>query len=277
MSQPVSSPVPTPNPAQVYEDYFVTNQFRPWGDELLDRVKPQAGEHVLDVACGTGIVARLIAARTGGNVELTGLDPSLPMLKVGRASAAQEGVRITFHQGRAEEMPFSDASFDVVTIQQGLQYFQDKATGLREIHRVLVPGGRVASVTWTEIENQPFHNVFAPIVERHLGAPAVQTAFALGNRHMLHSLFADAGYEDIDIAVVQKDIAYPSSDRFLDLTIAGVSAAVPAMQTMSADERTHLIDAMRAEMAEPLQKFVNGDQVITPLEAHIVVARKSST
>lgn len=273
MSQ--SSSAPAPSPAQVYEDYLVPHQFRPWGEALLDRAQPQAGERILDVACGTGIVARLIAQRLGGTAELAGLDPSPPMLEVGRSTAAQEGVQIAFHEGKAEELPFSDASFDLVTIQQGLQYFQDKAAGLHEIHRVLVPGGRVASITWTEIENQPFFVIFADVVRHQLDTPAVETAFSLGNRDMLKSLFIDAGFADIDIGVERKDIPFPSPDRFLTLGVAGVAAAVPAMQTMSAEERQELTDRVIDEMAEPFQQFVRGDQVVIPLEAHIVVAHKA--
>lgn len=273
MSQ--SSSAPAPNPAQTYEDYLVANQFRPWGKALLDRAQPQAGERILDVACGTGIVARLISQRLGDTVELAGLDPSPPMLEVGRARAAQEGAQITFHEGKVESLPFSDASFDLVTIQQGLQYFQDKTAGLAEIHRVLVPGGRVASITWTEIENQPFFLIFADVVRRQLGTPAVETSFAVGNRDMLQSLFTEAEFVDIDITVDQKDITFPSPDRFLELGVAGIMAAVPAMQTMSAEERQALIGAVKDEMAEPFQQFVRGNQVVISREVHIVVARKT--
>ena len=266
---------PVPNPAQVYEDYFVPAQFRPWTDALLERAQPQPEERVLDVACATGTVARIIGQRLNGQVELTALDPSPAMLEVGRATAEREGVAITWSQGKAEELPFPDASFDLVVIQQGLQYFQDKVAGLREIHRVLVPGGRVVSATWTEIENNPFNLAFAEVMEQHAGTPAMSTPFTLGNQELLRSLFVDAEFDEIRIDIVDRENRFPSPDRFITLGIAGASAAVPALQTMTEAERSALTEAMRAGLEEPLRRFTQDDAIVTPMQAHIVVASKA--
>jgi SAM-dependent methyltransferase len=217
----------------------------------------------------------MIGERLNGQVKLTGLDPSPPMLEVGQAAADREGIAITWQQGRAEELPFPDASFDLVTIQQGLQYFQDKVAGLREIRRVLVPGGRVVSATWTEIEHNPFNLVFAEIIERHVGSPAMHTPFALGNQELLRSLFVDAGFDDINIEVVDRENRFPSPDRFITLGIAGASAAVPALQAMTDEERSSLIDALRVDLEEPLRQFTKDDVIVAPLQAHIVVGYKT--
>jgi ubiquinone/menaquinone biosynthesis C-methylase UbiE len=262
------------NPAQAFEDYLGLHQFRPWARELLDRARPQPGERILDLACGTGIVARLTLEQLDGRAQMAALDPSVPMLDVGRATAVREGVAIEWHEGRAEAMPFADASFDLVLMQQGLQFFQDKAAGLSETHRVLVPGGRVVSSTWTALERNPFSLAFAEVIHRHLGTPAMHTPFALGDRSELQAMFASAGFHDIHVDVATLDIRLPSPDRFVEMGLAGASAAVPALQAMSGDERAALTAAVRADMEEPLRRFGTEDSIVMPMETHIVNARK---
>jgi ubiquinone/menaquinone biosynthesis C-methylase UbiE len=273
VSQP--SPKSSGNPAQVYEDYMVRHQFRPWAAELLDRAKPQPGERVLDVACGTGIVARMVAQQMKGQVHITGLDLSPAMVEVARSTAAQEGSTIEWHVGSADSLPFSDSSFDLVVIQQGLQFFPDHAAALREVFRVLVPGGRVTSATWTEIDNHPFFIAFAEAVERHFGTSAMYTPFALGDRKKLHALFIDTGFGEIAIERVGRSLRYPSPELFINLGVASTSAAVPALQAMDATQRAMLIQAVHADMAAPLEERVEGEEVVMRMEAHILVARKS--
>lgn len=262
------------NPAQVYEDYMVRHQFRPWATELLERAQPQPDERVLDLACGTGIVARMIAQQLNGRVHVVGLDLNPAMVEVARSVATEEGVTIEWHVGSADTLPFPDASFDLVVIQQGLQFFPDTARALQEVARVLVPVGRIVSSTWTGIENHPFFLAFADAVERHLGTRAMHTLFSLGNREQLHGLFAGAGCDPIEIERVGRTLHYSSPELFLNLRVASTSASVPALQAMDATQRVALIEAVRADMATPLEKYVEGDEVVMRMEAHIVVAHK---
>ncbi len=271
-----AQPTAASNPAQTYEDYFVPYQFRPWTEELLERATPQPGERVLDVACGTGIVARLVAQRTNGQARLAGLDLSPAMLEVARSVSAREGLEIAWHEGRADALPFPDGSFDLVLVQQGLQFFPDKAAALGEMFRVLAPGGRAATSTWTEIANNPFFDVFAGVIQKHLGAPALHTPFSLGDQTTLRSLFVDARFDVIAIERVRRTVRFPSPDRFVALGLAGASAAVPALQTMSETERASLTEAVRTDMAAPLQEYTDSEELVFPLETHIVLARKAS-
>ena len=273
MDQP--PPRPGSSPAQTYEDYFVPNQFRPWTGELLDRARPQPGERVLDVACGTGIVARMVAQRLGGAARVAGFDISPAMLEVARAAAAREGVEVAWLEGSAESLPFPDAAFDLALVQQGLQFVPDKATAVGELHRVLAPGGRAVTATWAEIARNPFFAAFAEVVQRRLGTPAMHTPFSLGDRGTLRPLFVDAGFATIEIERVERTVRFPSPDRFIELGVAGSSAAVPALQAMDAAERAALTEAVRADMAAPLREFTDGDEVVFPMEAHLVLARKA--
>lgn len=197
------------------------------------------------------------------------------MLAVARSSSDQEGADVSWHEGKAEALPFSDASFDLVTMQQSLQYVQDTGAALREIHRVLAPGGRVASSTWTTIERQsPFFGQFADAVQRHFDSPAAHGAYALGDRDLLISRLIDAGFAPVDVAVVSRVVRFPMPDRFLALGAAGVAAAIPALQAMSAEERTTLIERVKEDLRETLGRLTEDGRVVISQEAHVLVAHK---
>lgn len=117
-----------------------------WRRHMVEQVRPMPGSWVLDVASGTGLVARELAARR--NVRVVSLDPSEPMLRAGAAPAHAAGLDARIHPvlGRAEELPFNDEVFDAVTFTYLLRYVDDPEATLRELARVLRPGGTMACV-----------------------------------------------------------------------------------------------------------------------------------
>lgn len=263
------------NPAQAYEDYFVPGMFRDWSGELLRRAQPGPGERILDIACGSGIVARLVAHDLDGQARVTGLDLSPAMIDVARRTSAKEGVEIEWHVGNAGALPFANASFDLVLIQQGLQFFPDRAAAAREVYRILTPGGRVATATWTEISNNPFNLGFAEVIERHFGAPAMHTPFSFGNQDVLRAVLAGAGFAEVDMTTIRRHVRFASPDRFVELGIAAVSAAVPALQSIDTDQRARLVAAVQGDMAPLVKRYTEGDELVFPMEANIAVARKA--
>jgi SAM-dependent methyltransferase len=122
--------------SEAYERYLVPALFASWAERLLDLVAVGPGERVLDVACGTGIVARRAAARVGEGGAVTGLDRNPAMLEVARAAAIEVGPPIDWRAGDAARLPFPDGVFDVVTCQQGLTGRRHEGRGPR------VPGPR---------------------------------------------------------------------------------------------------------------------------------------
>jgi ubiquinone/menaquinone biosynthesis C-methylase UbiE len=113
------------NPAETYEQYFVPAMFIPWATILLRYASPQPGERVLDVACGTGIVARLAAPLVGSNGQVVALDINSAMLAVARTLPAPSGATIHWQEGNAMALPSPDDAFDVVLCQHGLQFVPD--------------------------------------------------------------------------------------------------------------------------------------------------------
>lgn len=114
------------NAAELYERYAVRYFIGPWAPELVDIASLKAGERVLDLACGTGVVARLAAAKVGPSGKVTGLDLNAGMLAVGRSLPLAYGASITWVEGSAMATGLPDASFDVVLCQQGFQFFPDR-------------------------------------------------------------------------------------------------------------------------------------------------------
>jgi ubiquinone/menaquinone biosynthesis C-methylase UbiE len=132
------------NAAEVYERALVPAVFAPWAPMVVALGDPKPGERVLDVACGTGVVARVASQGVGPAGTVVGLDLNPGMLAVAASSAAGQaatGAPIRWQEASATKMPLPDASFDIVYCQLGLQFFPDRAAALREMHRVLAPGG----------------------------------------------------------------------------------------------------------------------------------------
>ena len=174
---------------------------------------------MLDIACGTGTVARTAARRLGVGGYVVGVDLSAPMLTVARAAAAAEHLAVEWREGSAVELPMADASFDVAFCQQGLQFFPDRPTALREMYnRVLATGGRLVLSVWSKIERSPGFAVLAEALARHISreAGALMTAgpFALSSPEDLRALLVGASFEHITIRPAVKILRYPSSDEF---------------------------------------------------------------
>jgi SAM-dependent methyltransferase len=134
--------------AEVYDEVFVPALFAQWADQVLDAAGVGAGDAVLDVGCGTGVVARAAAGRVGPHGTVVGLDRNEGMLAVA-ARAPEPG---TWRQGVAEALPFEDATFDRVVCQFAVMFFEDRQAALREMARVLRPGGTLAVASWARLE-----------------------------------------------------------------------------------------------------------------------------
>ena len=130
--------------AEVYEAFFVPALFAQFAGPVADAAALGAGQAVLDVACGTGVLARELRRRTGAEGRVVGLDRNAGMLAVARRSAPG----IDWREGMAERLPFADGSFDAVVSQFGLMFFEDRRAALAEMWRVVRPGGRLAVAVW---------------------------------------------------------------------------------------------------------------------------------
>jgi ubiquinone/menaquinone biosynthesis C-methylase UbiE len=262
------------NPAETYERYMVPALFAPAAEHLLAVARLRPGERVLDVGTGTGIVARLAAPNVAPAGSVAGLDASPAMLSVARAMAAEEGVSIDWHEGRAEALPYPDESFDLVLSQFALMFFGDRASALSEMRRVLIPGGRVALGVFQGIDRHPFYQALDHAIERHLGMSAVGEIFALGDAEALRASLTRAGFRDATVEPFPITARFPHPDAFLAGEIDVDTAAIPAMQGLDPDARRDLAAAIQADMAETLRTVTEGDHVRLTFHAQIAHARR---
>jgi ubiquinone/menaquinone biosynthesis C-methylase UbiE len=260
------------NVPENYERYLVPSIFGPFAADLIDVAAVQENERVLDIACGTGIVARTVARRVGLRGSVVGLDISAPMLEAARAAAARDGVSVEWREGSAMKLPFPDGAFDLVLCQQGLQFFPDRPMALGEMRRVLVPGGRLELSVWRSIELSPGFAVLADALTRHIspqaGALMRSGPFSLGDPEELRTLVANANFGNITIRPALKMIHYPSPDEFARRYAAGSALAGPVA---SADD--HARAAWLADVKAGLQGYVD-DQLVFPIETNVVSAHK---
>ncbi len=185
--------------ATAYEDLFVPALFQQWTSRVVDAARIRPGHRVLDVACGTGILAREASQRVGAGGTVAGLDPSVEMLTV----AARLAPAIEWRRGWAESLPYPEDSFDAVVSQFGLMFFSDRSKSLREMLRVLTPDGCLAVAVWDSLDTMPAYAAEVALLERTAGrkaADALGAPFILGNRRELEALFKDAGVGSVEIA-----------------------------------------------------------------------------
>jgi SAM-dependent methyltransferase len=257
---------------EAYERYIVP-AFMATSQELVALAALQRGERVLDVACGTGIVARLAAQVVGPAGRVVGADVNEAMLGMARTVSQQpNGTKIEWRQSDAAALPFPDAAFDVVFCQYGLEFFADQAAGLRQIARVLVPGGRLVLRVWRALERQPFYVALLKALERHVragvGAPILK-AFTLADAATLRALVVGAGFRQVHIRLTTNPLRYPSVEEYvLGYLRVFLSVASDVAAMMDDTRRTALLQ----DVTTALRADVDDDGLATPTESHVVVA-----
>jgi ubiquinone/menaquinone biosynthesis C-methylase UbiE len=256
--------------AEACERYMMSAFGNAWGQDLVEIAAPGTGHRVLDLACGTGAVARAAATHVGTTGHVVGLDLNPAMLAMARAIPHQDGPPIEWREGDATALPFAEATFDLVCCHQGLQFFPDRSAALREMRRVLAPSGRLALGVWRRLEHQPFYAALTDALERYVGAQAaasLRAAFTLGDAHDIRALVADAGFHEIHIRIRSRLTRWPSLEDYVFGYLAG-SPMAPAVAALD-DTARH---AMLGHITTVLQSYVDDDGLAAPWESHVVTA-----
>jgi len=197
------------NAAYVYESQKVPTIFRPLAKLTLDSISLVGCTRVLDVACGTGIVTRLLTERLGPGATIVGIDVNRAMISVARQFTPKLGTMVEWHEADVCALPFDAGLFDLAVCQQGLQFFPNKFQALAEVRRVLVPHGRIALTVWSEIS--PLNMAMADVVRQKLNLTIAQRLlepFAFREAAVIRSLMIDAGFTDVTVQTlaVQRQI-----------------------------------------------------------------------
>ncbi|MEM7113022.1 MAG: methyltransferase domain-containing protein [Chloroflexota bacterium] len=252
--------------AEVYEQFFLPALFQQWAAPVVAAAKIGPGQRVLDVACGTGVVTRLVAEQVGVAGDVVGLDVNAGMLAVARAKAPH----IDWREGQAERLPFADNSFDAVVSQFGLMFFNDRTRAIQEMMRVLQPGGMLAVVVWDSLDNTPGYMAVVHLLRRLFGEEAaggLRMPYVLGETAVLRQIFRDAGYPSAAIATYSGKARFPSIESWMYTDIRGWTLA----DRIDDEQYAELL----AEAEVELRPFLNSDGTVSfTAPAHIVTLTK---
>ncbi len=264
MSAPETFQIPLET-AELYESRFVPALFADWAPHVVAMGDVASGHAVLDVACGTGIVARTAAARVGPGGRVVGVDLNPAMLTV--AERACPGVEL--HQADAASLPFEAGTFDVVTCQMALMFFPDPQAALEEMARVARPGGTVVVMVPSSLDAQPAYRRLVELAATHAGPEAVAMLgayWACGHLDELLDTVRAAGLEVAATRTRMGTARFASIDEFVAVEVE----STPVRERLTDDE----YDALRRQANTDLADFATpGDGAAIPIEGHLVAAR----
>jgi len=256
---------------QVYDDLLVPRIFAPWAEILLDHTSIAPGMRVLDVATGSGPVARCAAIRIGPAGHVTATDIAEPMLRVARAKPpAENSAPIIYVQSPAAPLRVLSGAFDLVLCQQSLQFFPDRLAALREMKRALKAGGELAIAVWTEISDNEWFTAIDRALLATLGAEAAtinRAPFRWPEADALKAAIEAAGFSDVKLYRKEGTLTFENGiEQAIDaLTAMPVG---PILETLPKAQYEAFIDRLRSE-AQPL---LQGAALIGKMASNIAIA-----
>lgn len=253
--------------AEIYDEFFVPALFQQWAARVSDKARIQPKQHILDVACGTGVLTRAIAKRVGLEGSVIGLDINAEMLAV----AEKKAPAIDWKQGAAEALPFDSDHFDAVVSQFGLMFFEDRQLAIHEMIRVLKPQGHLAIAVWDSLENTPGYLAMVNLLQQLFGkkaADGLRAPYNLGDVQKLRSLFDAVGIANAQIDTLDGTVQFPSLESWIYTDIKGWVLA----DMLDDDDIARLLNAAQQALAS----FVGADGSVTfASPAHIVSVVKA--
>jgi SAM-dependent methyltransferase len=240
--------------AESYQRFFEPAIATPVSGPLLDAAALQPGDRVLDVACGTGVIARRAAELVGPTGSVAGVDVAPDMIDVAKGADGPEGAHVEWHVADAASLPLPDAAYDVVLCQMGLMFMADRAGALSEMRRVLASGGRVAVSTPGPI--QPVFQILESGIERHIDPTLgkfVAGVFSMHDPDELAALLTSAGFGAVTATTVPVELRLPGPVdwlwQYVNLTPIASLVAAADPEARASLER-HVVEAWQPYVAK---------------------------
>jgi ubiquinone/menaquinone biosynthesis C-methylase UbiE len=257
--------------AQGAQDYerILAAAFGPWAEGLVALADVKEGERVLDLACGTGIVARNAAKRAGAAGKVVGVDINDNMLTVARIASGERPIE--WRLANAVELPFADESFDAVCCEQGMQFVSDPAKGVGEMFRVLARGGRAAVSVCRSLEHCPPYAALGDVLDTlsPTAGAIMRSPFCRWNVGAFRRLFSDAGFENIDVRIEVAALRYNSCDDFLARE-AACSPLSETIRTLQPERRRQLVEALESRLRE----YLDNAGLVCPIQSYVALAAR---
>jgi len=253
--------------AQIYDEFFVPALFQEWTESVLTAANVTAGQTVLDVACGTGVLARAAHEKVGSAGKVIGLDINDGMLNVARSSNTD----IEWKQSAVEKLPFEDNTFDAVVSQFGMMFFENRTKAIQEMLRVVKAGQTVVIAVWGSLDETPGYTAMVDLLLRLFGEEAangLRAPYNLGDKAVLAQVMADAGVSNYDVNTIVGTAKFPSIADWMFTDIKGWVLAD------SINEEQY--ELLLSEAEKELQRFVIADgSVAFDAPAHIITITKA--
>lgn len=254
--------------AEIYETRKVPAIFGPLAERTLAQVALPPSATVLDVACGTGIIARKLAEQLDAASRIVGVDVNPAMIEVARGLSDVGGHKIEFVTAPAEAMPFGDDEFDLVFCQQGLQFFPDRPAALGEIRRVMSAGGKLVVTCWAAVP--PFFRIVAEALNRHLGPAAAEKAvepFVWNDAERIRGLIVEAGFHCPDPIRLEIERCVPATAEAIRAEL--LATPNEAALKIAGEE---VIGWMAGEILSELESYEQDGTLRMPQPAHLFQA-----
>jgi SAM-dependent methyltransferase len=256
--------------AQRYERCVAQYILGPWAPLLVEAAGIGSGERVLDVACGTGVVARIAAERVGINGKVVGLDLNPSMIAVAQTLPPRLGATIEWQTRSALDLGLVDESFDAVLCQQGLQFFPDKLAALLEMRRVLRREGRLALSVWSS--TGCYNSAVGAALEQFIDHETARRFCAsrqAPNKDELLELAIGAGFSNVQIHLARLDIRLPHIDQF---ALEHLAATPVASAIATTDGKTRAM--IGGIVMQQLERYADSAGIVTyPEETYVLTAQ----
>jgi SAM-dependent methyltransferase len=252
-----------------YEALFVPALFEAWTKHLVEAAGVSEGSHVLDVACGTGVLARSALAKAGANGRVVGADPAPGML----AAANELEPSVEWVLCGAEALKVDDESFDCVVSQFGMMFFEDRETAAKEMFRALRSGGSLAVAVWRSVDHNPAYADIIQVLEDNVGtdaADALRLPYSLGDSDEVIAALESGGFGGVTVKARTEMARFPNSRQMVEAELRGW---LPIFDIFLGEEE---IDEVLVESDKLLRKYsAPAGEAVFPSSAHIFTARKS--
>ena len=251
-----------------YENLFVPALFAQWTKHLIEAAGIREGSHVLDIACGTGVLARHALSITGPSGRVVGVDPAPGML----AAAKEIEPSIDWVLCGAESLELDDETVDSVISQFGMMFFQDRQKSAKEMFRVLKPGGSLAIAVWNSVEKNPVYADIISVLQEQVGtaaADALRLPYSLGNADEVTAVLGDIGFSGISVETKVELARFPSSRHMVEAELRGW---LPLFDIFLEETK---INGVLIESDRTLSKYaVSSGEAVFPTSAHVITAQK---
>lgn len=254
-----------------YDDLLVPIIFKPWAESFLAMRSDWQGKSVLDLAAGTGVVTSLLTERVGDQGHVYSMDLNPDMLAIARQNC--EGAdNVTFMVSSAESIDRPDDSIDILTCQQGFQFFPEKPAAATEIRRVVKPRGAVMLSTWCNIEEcDGFHVICQALesIDEQDISNLMRIPFDFMPAEELQSIFEEAGFNEVAVKKVTKPLTMEGGVEQGIKTVYGTPIA-PMLEALSSEKQS----ALKAKLAELYEALATDANTYGLLRSNVLTAQK---